>query len=311
MIKKKCIVTGGAGFIGSHIVDKLINLNYSVIVIDNESAECNDNYYYNKLASNFKFDICDYQNTRKLYENVDYVFHLAAESRLQPAIENPINAFYKNTIGTCTVLQCAKEANVKKIIYSSTSSAYGLNIPPNKETDLNDCLNPYSLSKVTGEEICKLYTRLYNLNTIIFRYFNVYGDRSPTKGQYSPVVSLFLKQKNNNQPLTIVGDGSQKRDFINVKDVADINIIAAEKKLKKEQYGEIYNIGFGQNISILELANLISNNKKYIPSRIGEAKTSLADISKIKKNFNWQPTIDIKTWVNQKVDDVNKTNRGN
>jgi UDP-glucose 4-epimerase len=296
---KKCVVTGGAGFIGSHIVDKLISLNYSVIVIDNESSECNENYYYNKLAKNFKFDICDYKNTRELYENVDYVFHLAAESRLQPAIENPINAFYKNTIGSCTVLQCAREAKVKKVIYSSTSSAYGGNIPPNKETDSNDCLNPYSLSKVTGEELCKLYTKLYGLNTIIFRYFNVYGERGPTTGQYSPVVSLFLKQKYNNQPLTIVGDGNQKRDFINVKDVVNVNLLASEINLENSQYGQIYNVGSGENISIIELANLISKNKKYLPPRIGEAKTTLANIDKTKKTFNWAPTINIKDWINQ------------
>jgi UDP-glucose 4-epimerase len=297
----KCLVTGGAGFIGSHIVDKLIELNCYVVVIDNESADCNENFYYNKLAKNCKFDICDYKNTRELYDGVDYVFHLAAESRLQPAIENPINAFYKNTVGTCTVLQCAREAGVKKVIYSSTSSAYGGGCPPNKETDINDCLNPYSLSKVTGEDICKLYTKLYSLNTIIFRYFNVYGDRSPTTGQYSPVIGLFLKQKNNNIPLTVVGDGLQRRDFVNVKDVADINILAAKTDLNEDQYGEIYNIGFGENTSVIEVAHLISDSIEHIPKRIGEAATTLANIDKVKQTFNWLPKISIKDWINRKI----------
>ena len=148
-----------------------------------------------KKAQNLKADICDYESTRESYDGVDYVFHLAAESRLQPAIKNPINAVTKNAVGTCTVLQCAREAGVKKVLYSSTSSAYGLNKFPNYETDPNDCLNPYSVSKVAGEELCTLYTKLYGLKTVIFRYFNVYGERSPTTGQYAPVIGIFQKTK--------------------------------------------------------------------------------------------------------------------
>ncbi len=296
-----CIVTGGAGFIGSHIVDRLIQKGYAVTVIDNESADCNERFYYNDKAKNYKLDICDYDSTRPLYDNVDYVFHLAAESRLQPAIKNPINAFYKNTIGTCTVLQCSREANVRKVIYSSTSSAYGGNPSPNKETDSNDCLNPYSLSKVTGEEICEMYTKLYGVKTIIFRYFNVYGDRSPTTGQYAPVIGIFLKQQDNNLPLTVVGDGNQRRDFINVLDVADINLLAAHTDIEESYYGTIFNIGSGINVSIIEIANRISPNITFLPERLGEATTTLANIDKVGRVFSWHPKSKVLDWINSKI----------
>lgn len=295
----KVLVTGGAGFIGSNLVDRLINLDWQVVVIDNESAECNEKFYWNSKAENHKLDICDYDNTRPLYENVDYVFHLAAESRLQPAIKNPINAVTKNAVGTCTVLQCAREAGVKKVIYSSTSSAYGLNKFPNYETDPNDCLNPYSVSKVSGEELCTLYTKLYGLKTIIFRYFNVYGERSPTTGQYAPVIGIFLRQKKSGEPLTIVGDGLQRRDFVHVQDVANANVMAALSNLEDKYYGQVYNIGNGENISILEIAQIISDNYIHIPPREGEARTTLACIDKAKQVFGWQPKFNVKQWIEE------------
>lgn len=297
----KALVTGGAGFIGSNLVDKLIGMNWEVVVIDNESAECNEKFYWNPKADNHKLDICDYEFTRDLYNDVDYVFHLAAESRLQPAIKNPINAVTKNAVGTCTVLQCAREAGVKKVIYSSTSSAYGLNKYPNYETDPNDCLNPYSVSKVAGEELCTLYTKLYGLKTIIFRYFNVYGERSPTTGQYAPVIGIFIRQKNAEEPLTVVGDGEQRRDFVHVQDVANANVMVALANLDDESYGQVYNIGSGENISILEIAQMISNNYVHIPPREGEARTTLACIDKAKNTFGWQPKYDVKQWVGEKV----------
>lgn len=297
----KALVTGGAGFIGSNLVDKLIGMNWEVVVIDNESAECNEKFYWNPKADNHKLDICDYEFTRDLYNDVDYVFHLAAESRLQPAIKNPINAVTKNAVGTCTVLQCAREAGVKKVIYSSTSSAYGLNKYPNYETDPNDCLNPYSVSKVAGEELCTLYTKLYGLKTIIFRYFNVYGERSPTTGQYAPVIGIFLRQKNAGEPLTVVGDGEQRRDFVHVQDVANANVMVALANLDDESYGQVYNIGSGENISILEIAQMISNNYVHIPPREGEARTTLACIDKAENTFGWQPKYDVKQWVGEKV----------
>lgn len=295
----RALVTGGAGFIGSTLVDQLISVGWEVIVIDNQSAECNEKFYWNPIADNHRLDICDYEFTRDLYDGVDYVFHLAAESRLQPAIENPIEATFKNVVGTCTVLQCAREAGVKKVIYSSTSSAYGLNKYPNVEEDPEDCLNPYSVSKVAAEKLCTMYTNLYGLKTVIFRYFNVYGERSPTTGQYAPVVGIFLRQRDLNIPLTIVGNGSQKRDFVHVWDVGRANIAAALHDIPEEYYGQVFNIGSGENISILDLAKHISEDYTFIPERVGEAKTTLANIDKAKTILNWQPNLKLLEWISQ------------
>jgi UDP-glucose 4-epimerase len=273
-------------------------MGWDVVVIDNQSAECNEKFYWNSKAENHKLDICDYEFTRDLYDGVDYVFHLAAESRLQPAIENPINAVIKNSVGTCTVLQCSREAGVKRVVYSSTSSAYGLNKFPNIETDPNDCLNPYSVSKVSGEELCKMYTKLYGLKTIIFRYFNVYGNRSPTTGQYSPVIGIFLKQRDDGKSLTVVGDGSQRRDFIHVDDVVSANVLAAtSENIDDEYYGQVFNIGSGKNISILEISQSISNDIIFIPERSGEAKTTLADITKAQTILKWNPNVYLEQWI--------------
>lgn len=292
----KALVTGGAGFIGSHIVDKLISMNYEVVVIDNEYSD-NDQFHWNDKTEQHKLSICDYENTRSLYDGVDYVFHCAAEARIGPAIENPVNATNINAVGTCTVLQCAREAGVKKVMYSSTSSAYGLNPSPNVETQPNDCLNPYSVSKVSGEELCKMYTSLYALPTVIFRYFNVYGERAPRKGQYAPVTGIFLRQKAAGESLTIVGDGQQRRDFVYVGDVANANIMAAISNLDYDAYGQIYNVGTGTNYSISQIARQISDDTINIAPRPGEARTSLANITKIKKTFGWEPKMKLEDWI--------------
>lgn len=293
----KSLVTGGAGFIGSNLVDELIKLGHEVIVIDNESAESNEEFYWNDKAKNYKYDIRDYENTRHLYDEVDYVFHLAAESRIQPAIKNPINAISLNCVGTCTVLQCSRESGVKRVLYSSTSSGYGFNPYPNVETQPDDCLNPYSVSKVAGEKLCSMYTKLFGLDTIIFRYFNVYGERSPIKGQYAPVIGIFLRQYFNNESLTIVGDGEQRRDFTHVSDVVSANIIAATKDVDSNCFGEVYNIGNGINYSINDIADVISENQVNIAPRIGESRTTLADNSKFKNAFGWNPKINLFDWI--------------
>ena len=293
------LVTGGAGFIGSNLVDKLIDLGHEVIVIDNEYSDVHENFYWNEKAKNYKFDIRDYENTRPLYDDVDYVFHLAAEARIQPAILNPIEAVSINSVGTCTVLQCARESGVKKVIYSSTSSAYGMNPFPNVETQSDDCLNPYSVSKVNGEKLCSMYTKLFGLKTIILRYFNVYGNRHPLRGQYAPVVGIFLRQKNNNEPLTIVGDGEQRRDFTNVLDVVDANIRSAIIDVDNNFYGNVYNVGTGINHSINQVANLISDNQIHIPERIGESRITLANNNKIEEVFGWTPNIKLEDWISQ------------
>jgi UDP-glucose 4-epimerase len=294
----KSIVTGGAGFIGSHLVDKLIELGHEVVVIDNESSEVHDHFYYNDSATYYKIDIADYCGIRPLFEGVDYVFHLAAESRIQPAINNPLLCFQTNAYGTGVILQCAREAKVKKVIYSSTSSAYGLkNQIPLSETMPDDCLNPYSVAKVAGEKMCKMYTDLFGLPTIVFRYFNVYGPREPLKGSYAPVVGLFLRQNKAGETMTIVGDGTQRRDFTHVCDVVDANIRAMN--YEGQLHGTVFNVGTGKNNSVLELAKMIGNNIKFIPPRPAESKETLADNSKITKEFGWQPTKKIEDYIEE------------
>ena len=291
------LVTGGAGFIGSNLVDYLLKQGHNVVCIDNESAN-NENFHWNDKAWNINADITDYKVMKNAFTNVDYVFHLAAESRLQPAIENPIGAVEKNCVGTTVMLQCAREVGVKRFVYSSTSSAYGNNPYPNVETQPDDCLNPYSASKAAGEKFCKMYTDLYGLETVILRYFNVFGQRSPARGQYAPVIGIFQRQKEAGEPLTLVGDGSQKRDFIHVEDVARANYIAATADLG-DHIGEVFNIGSGKNYSIKDIADVISDNQVFIPKRSGEMETTLADITKVESVMGWKPEIDVLEWIKQ------------
>lgn len=294
----KSIVTGGAGFIGSHIVDRLVELDHEVIVIDNESATVHDHFYYNDKATYYKIDVGDYTGIRPLFEGVDYVFHLAAESRIQPTIDNPLLCLLTNAYGTASVLQSAREAGCKKVMYSSTSSVYGLkNKPPLREDMSEDCLNPYSVTKYTGEKLCKIYTELFGLKTVTFRYFNVYGPREPLKGPYAPVVGLFLRQKRAGEPLTIVGDGFQRRDFTHVDDVVEANIRAMSYKGNSL----LFNVGTGCNHSVLELAKMISDTIKFIPSRQGEAKETLADVENIMFGFDWHPSKKIEDYIQEQL----------
>jgi UDP-glucose 4-epimerase len=292
----KVLVTGGAGFIGSHIVDGLIARGYEVIVIDDESSTANEEFFYNEEATYVKQSICS-PHTKTFYHGVEYVFHLAAHSRIQPALNNPIECVETNVLGTATVLQFAREAGVKKVINSSTSSSYGLkNKPPLKEDMIPDPLNPYSVSKISAEGICKMYTDLFGIQCITLRYFNVYGDRQPLRGTYAPVVGLFLEQKKLNQPLTIVGDGEQRRDFTHVKDVVKANLACIDSVIGGYQ---TINIGTSKNYSVNEIAAMISDNVEFIPERPGECRETLASNSKASYYLDWEPTIDIKDWINE------------
>ena len=294
----KSLVTGGAGFIGSNLVDRLLEMDHEVVVIDNEYSDVHEQFYWNPKAQNYKYDIRDYENTRQLYDGVDYVFHIAAEARIQPAILNPIEAVSINSVGTCTVLQCSREAGVKRVVYSSTSSGYGMNQSPNIETQPDDCLNPYSVSKVSGEKLCKMYTNLYGLPTILFRYFNVYGERQPLRGQYAPVVGIFLRQRAVGEPLTIVGDGNQRRDFTHVRDVVQANILAAIKEVDSDAFGQVYNVGTGNNYSVNQIARMISDNTINIAPRPGESRVTLANNQKLRRTFGWEPTVKLEDWIN-------------
>ena len=291
------LVTGGAGFIGSNLVDKLISLGHDVVCIDDESAECHEQFYWNDKAQNYKYDICDYDLIALLFKDIDCVFHVASDARIQPAILNPKKSIQSNAVGTANVLELCRVNNVKKLVYSSTSSAYGKkSLLPNQEIQPSDPLTPYSAAKVFGENLARVYYNLYGLQTISLRYFNVYGDRQPLKGQYAPVIGLFLKQHEEKKPLTVVGDGSQRRDFTHISDVVQANILASEVS---QGFGQVYNIGYGNNYSILDIANMISNDIKFIPPRIGEVQETLASNTKFKDLTGWMPKVSLIEWLSK------------
>ena len=295
MTKPLSLVTGAAGFIGSNLVDYLLKQGHSVVCVDNESAN-NEKFHWSDKTINVSGDITDYKFMKNVFTHVEYVFHLAAESRLQSAIQNPIQAVQKNCVGTTVMLQCAREVGVKRFVYSSTSSGYGNNPYPNVETQPDDCLNPYSASKIAGEKFCKMYTDLYGLETVVLRYFNVFGNRSPQRGQYAPVIGIFQRQRDAGEPLTIVGDGSQRRDFVHVEDVARANYLASLMPLKGHA-GEVFNVGTGSAYSIQQIADAISDNQVYIDKRSGEMETTFADITKIGEVIGWKPEIDVIDWI--------------
>ena len=294
------LVTGAKGFIGGHIVDQLLQRKdvKKIKVIDNESAVCTKKFYMveDPRVEYHNLDICDYENIRPLFEGINYVFHLAAETRIGPCIDNPILACNTNVIGTCNILQLSLNFGIRRVIYSSTASGYGLaNKPPLREDMLSDNLNPYATSKLAAEDLCMMYNKLYGLETIALRYFNVFGERMPESGQYAPVVAIFKKQMRENKNLTIVGNGLQMRDFIYVRDVANANIMAAQTS--SENCAHIYNVGSGTKVSILEIAKMLNHPYEFIPPRAGEALTSMADISKIKNRIGWHPTVFIREWL--------------
>jgi UDP-glucose 4-epimerase len=295
-----CLVTGGAGFIGSVLVDKLINEGHNVKVIDNESAKENEKFYWNEKADNYKYDICNYDQIYTLFNGVDFVFHLGAQSRIQPSIIDSSYTIKVNCHGTENVLHASKENAVKKVIFSSSSSIYGLkNKLPHLEDMPRDCLNPYAISKVSGEDLCTMYYKLYNLKIVILRYFNVYGERQPTKGDFAPIIGRFLKLNQNKEKLTIVGDGNQKRDYTHVDDVVSANILS----IKSNRVGdaEIINIGSGENYSIKDLACMFGSEYEFIPTRKGEAYETLANIDKAENLLNWKPTIFLKDWLAERI----------
>lgn len=277
----KILVTGGCGFIGLNLVNKLKQKNFEVIVLD-------------KVIN---YDIRDYKKTRPMYDNVDYVFHLAAEISIPKSLENPEETFDVNINGTNTVLRCSTEAGVKRVIFSSTSSVYGNSSGINVETQKEQCLNPYSISKLAGEQLCRSYGYIYELETVILRYFNVFGNGQSDSGTYAPVVSKFLKQKNNNEPLTIFGNGNQIRDFIHVDDVVNTNISAM--KNNKKFFAEIFNVGTGIGISIKQLADIISDNKIFLPQKQGEILISVSNNTKLKNVLNYNPEKNILDWLNE------------
>jgi len=281
----KYLVTGGAGFIGSNLVDELIKLGNEVIVLDNLSTGKKENI--NPKAKFIKADIRNLEEIRPAFEGIDGVFHLAAMPRVQFSIENPAETNEINVNGVLNVLIASRDAKVKKVVYSASCSVYGnTEVLPTHENIKPNPISPYGLQKYIGEEYCRLFSLIYGLKTVSLRYFNVYGWRMADSGAYLTVIKVFLNQKAAGEPLTITNDGNQTRDFIHIRDVARANILAMQSLSIGK--GEAINIGAGKNYSVNQIADLIGGERKYIEPRI-EPKHTLADISLAKKLLNWEP----------------------
>ncbi len=290
---KLSVVTGGAGFIGSNLVERLLERGDQVVVIDNESANTHDEVYWNPNAMNVKGDVTDFSLLKNACINADCIYHLAADISIQYSIENPTESYKNNVVGTLNVLEVARVLGIKKVVFSSTAAIYGSTSEPCLETDRPDPLNPYSVSKLAGENLMKMYNDLYGIQTVSLRYFNVYGPRQAYKGQYAPVIGIFQKQKFEGKPLTIIGDGNQTRDFIHVADVAHANMMVAEKDVVG-----VFNVGSGTEYSVNQIASLTNNphGTTTMPSREGEARRSISDNNKL-KSIGWQPRILLEAWI--------------
>lgn len=292
---KKVLVTGGAGFIGSNLVDVLIGDNIEVIIIDNLSTGKIENV--NKDAIFLKHDLCSIDHSKfvDILDGVDTVFHLAALARVQPSIDNPIPYNDANVNATLNVLYAAQKACVKRVVYSASSSCYGnTSRIPQKESDPVNPLSPYGLQKYIGEQYCKLFSEIYNLDTVSLRYFNVYGERMSLSGAYCLVTGIFARQMQEGKPLTITNDGNQKRDFTYVGDVVTANILAARYSMTLN--GESFNIGNGRNVSINEVADMFGGEKIYGETRLEPFET-LADNSKAKNTLSWEPKGNLSKWI--------------
>lgn len=297
----RVIVTGGAGFIGSHLTDELIKLGHKVIVIDNLSLGKKE--YINPKAKFYKIDIRNLNKIKPIFKKADFVFHLAAHPRIQPSIINPLPSFKNNALGTLNVLIASKEAKVKRVIYSASSSVYGdQKSLPLKEDMVPKPKNPYAVSKLIGEQLCKMFSDLYGLDTVSLRYFNVYGPRQLQKGAYATVIGIFLNQLKNRKPLTIVGTGEQKRDFTYISDVVNANILAM--RVKRNLKGEVINIGSGKSYSINEVAQFVifgqMLNRKEMKNIFSIVKNTLTRPKKIKTNLtdNKKAEKIINHWLN-------------
>jgi Nucleoside-diphosphate-sugar epimerases len=284
-MSKKVVVTGGAGFIGSNLVDALLERGFEVHIIDNLSGGKKENI--NPKAIMHLADITDLKIIKPIFKDAEYVFHLAALPRVQYSIEHPDETNLVNVEGTLNVLMAAAEAKVKKLIYSASSSAYGDQIKMPLTEDLPAMpKSPYGLQKYVGELYCRLWSEIYELPTVCLRYFNVYGPRNNPDGAYALVIAKFIQQRQNDQALTITGDGEQTRDFTHVRDVVRANILAAEND--KVGGGEVINIGSSHNYSVNKIAEFIGGPSVHIPARL-EPRDTLADNSLARKLLGWQP----------------------
>lgn len=300
----RCIVTGGAGFIGSHLVDRLLGDGHQVIVLDNFSTGHPENLGHVKDSPSLKIvqvDICDLDGIVPYFKGVDWVFHLAALADIVPSIEMPLKYHRSNVDGTVNVLEASRAHGVKRFIYTASSSCYGIpNTFPTPETSEIMPQYPYALTKYVGEEYVLHWGEVYDLPVVSIRPFNVYGPRSRTSGTYGAVFGVFLSQKIHNKPFTVVGDGTQTRDFVFVTDVADAYVKAAESDVKNE----VFNLGSGKTYSVNLLVKLLGGDVINIPKRPGEPDITHADISKIQKMLGWVPKISFEEGVAQMLENI-------
>jgi UDP-glucose 4-epimerase len=288
------LVTGGAGFIGSHLAEALLKKNYKVRVLDNLSS--GHRAWVPAEAEFVEGDIRHLDDCRKAMQGIQGVFHLAAMSRVAPSLDNIDLATQSNIVGTQNILSAMRETGVKKIVYSGSSTYYGNQPIPHREFETApEFLNFYSLSKHVGSEYCLLFDRLYDMHAIVLRYFNAYGPRQPQEGAYALVLGIFLQRWLKGETLIVHGDGSQRRDFVHVRDIARANIMAFESPLRSK----IYNVGCGTNISIKELANMISPDQRHEGSRKGDSKETLADIRRITQDLGWNPEVAFTEGLNE------------
>lgn len=284
----KYLVTGGAGFIGSHLVDKLIEKGHRVIVIDNLSTGKKENL--NPEADFHNLDVCDFDKIKPLFKDIDYVFHLAAIPRAPISVEDPITTSKVNILGTVNVFKASADAKVKRIVFASSSAVYGnQKILPLKEDMQPAPISPYALQKLVGEQFAKLFVQLYQIPIISLRYFSCYGPRNDPDGEYSLVIGKFLKQKSQGKPLTIFGDGKQTRGFCYVDDVVEANIKAMKNERLKG--GKVINISSEKSYSINYLADLIGGEVQYLPPRPGDVLHTKADVSLAKDFLDWKAKV--------------------
>ena len=296
---RKVIVTGGAGFIGSHLVDKLIEQEVKVIVLDDCSTGKYENI--NPKACYINVDITTIDPNQFLSKEIqiDALFHLAAKTTVQESINRPEYYNKVNVKGTLNMLMLAHKLNIKRFVFSSSSSVYGnAKVPTSEEHPLNP-MSPYALHKLIGEQYCKLYSDIYDLDTVCLRYFNVYGDRMNNEG-YKLVFPIFKEQISNNKPLTINNDGEQRRDFIHVDDIVNANILALNHKSNFK--GDIYNVGSNKSYSINEIADMFGGNK-IKGNNVIEPFETLADISKIMLELDFYPKDNLKEWIKKYINE--------
>jgi UDP-glucose 4-epimerase len=287
----RTLVTGGAGFIGSHLVDRLLADGHEVVILDNFSTGRMENIAHlqdNPKCTLHRVDIAAPDTITPLFEGVDWVFHVAALADIVPSIQQPLNYHHANVNGTVSVLEAARNADVKRFIYVASSSCYGIpDTYPTPETAPIKPMYPYALTKYLGEQYVMHWHQIYQMPCVSLRFFNVYGPRSRTTGSYGAVFGVFLAQKLAGKPFTVVGDGTQTRDFTFVSDVVDALVRAAESDLA----GTIFNVGSGNTYSVNQLVSLFGGEVVYVPKRPGEPDCTFADITKIQTFLHWQPQV--------------------